>query len=255
MNRSSELICLLALGLSVFTSCSPLIGPTSYQVPNLKEAGDGQVDLNYGVAGGNAQVAFSPAQSLAFTGAVMVDQPNKPDAHRNNHVTLGIGYYSYTPSNGAQKSDLQVSVYGKYGFGSSSDAVYYTDGSNDHALHYTQVNFNDFQIQPQFIWNMPSGNTSVFAGIRASLIQTQSFTTNDSYRSSPGDTHTIEPFVGFRGGAKNLKFEVQAGFYSHASTHYTDISSLHIGSADATLNINFGLTYNFNLFKGMFQFN
>jgi hypothetical protein len=229
------------------TSCSPLITPTTYQVPNLKEKGDAQLDFEGGAAIFNAQLAYSPIQNIAFTATENFNNFSLPDAHTANHTTFGAGYYS------TNNSKLQQSVYLKFGYGSATDRAY---SDNEHTIdtrYITNVGYIDIQLQPQLNWI--KGTYESYVGLRMSLIHTNSFSSNDVNRISPGNAAIFEPFFGARKGFDNLKFDLQLGLYAHKNTHQSTGLNANSFTSDGVVNINFGIAYMFNIHKKHFGVN
>ncbi len=229
----------IGVALMILSSgCSPLIIPTSYHVPDLREKGDAELGFIGGVATYNGQAAYSPFNNIAVTSTINYNNPGYPDSHSNKHITFGLGGYS------GGSGVVQFSIYGRYGFGSATDRNY-TDSTHTAAhTNTTDIRFNDLQVQPQI--NFAGEHFEFYLGFRLSFTQTNYFFTNDDSRISPGDPTIFEPFMGFRVGARHLKLEEQLGIYSHNNTHVSGVP------IDAVPNFNIGIVYTFNINKKTF---
>ncbi len=231
------------------TGCSPLILPTTYQVPNIKEKGDAQVDIAVSVSQmDNLHVAYSPIKHLVLATSVNYGIDRAQNSHNTKLSMFGGGYYHMINNN------FMFSVYGRYGFGASTAKTYADPDHSPDLMHVTTIKYTDLQIQPQVLWS--DKRTEVYSGLRFSLINTKKFDTNDHNRNSPGTMYILEPFLGCRGGFSNLKADFQMGIYGHKSTHiYSHPYELLVygrESNDSMLNMSIGIAYMFNLKKKHF---
>jgi hypothetical protein len=226
---------LLILLLIICSGCSPLILPTPYQVPVVKEAGDINVNLLTGVSAFNVQAAVMPVDKLVLTSAYSGSTKDTKDGHVFHHNTFGAGYI-------AKGKNAQFGFIVFYGTGKTRDNS--QDRVNGAMIDkFTEVSYSDYQIQPYL--NVYAKHVEFYTGLRASIIETRNFRTNEDDRLDPGSTGAIEPFIGFKFGLQNLKLDYQMGIYSHANT-YVDKPGNWFKTQDATLNFHVGLSYTLN---------
>lgn len=204
-------ICGYIVTFTLFTSCSPLIWPSAYQVPLLKQQGDIHLNAMAGTSDLNLQGSVMPVNHLVLSSAYSTSVTNREKGHVYHHSTFGLGYINQT-------KDLQFGFMTWYGLGKSRDNSIEVINKQD-INRFTQVTYSDFQIQP-YLNFLISDETELYTGIRGSIIRTKDFSTNETTRISPGSTGTFEPFVGLRQTfIDKLTVELQAGIYSHKNTY------------------------------------
>lgn len=234
-------ICGYIVTLTLFTSCSPLIWPSAYQVPMLKQQGDIHLNAMTGTSDLNLQASVLPVNHLVLSSAYSTSVTNRERGHVYHHSAFGLGYIN-------QADNLQFGLMAWYGSGKSRDNSIKIINNQD-INYFTQVTYRNFQIQPYFNF-LISDDTELYTGIRGSLIRTKAFSTNETTRISPGNTGTFEPFVGLRQTfIDKLTVELQAGIYSHKNTYNDNFFKGAFNRGETLLIMQIGLGYRINLKK------
>lgn len=198
------------------TGCSPLIMPTPYHVPAVQKQGDVHVNVSTGISEFNVQAAFMPVDHLVATTTYSTNvEDHSDEGHVYRYNSFGTGYIT-------GDDRIQVAVLGLYGFGRSRDNSLEDKDKPTQYNKFTGVNYYNMAIQPYANY-LISENFNLYGGVRASLIRTTSFVSNESDRLNPGKTGTFEPFLGMRFGYKALMFEMQSGIYSHKTPTTEDL--------------------------------
>ena len=234
----SAFYAIVCAAILAVTGCSPLIMPTPYHVPAVQNQGDLHVNVLTGISEFNVQAAFMPVKHMVVTTTYSTNVENHNDeGHVYRYNSFGAGYIT-----GDER--IQVAVLGHYGFGRSRDNSLGDKEKPTQYNKFTGVNYYNLAIQPYANY-LISENFNLYGGVRASVIRTTSFVSNESDRLSPGKTGTLEPFLGMRFGYKALMFEMQSGIYSHKNTY----DRRFISHNDALLNFHVGIGYTFGLGK------
>ncbi|GAA4316178.1 hypothetical protein GCM10023149_12990 [Mucilaginibacter gynuensis] len=228
LKHHTLLIVLLAI---LSAGCSPLVVPSAYQVPNVKEQGDVNLTVVTGVSALNVQAAVVPVKHLLLTSAYSNNIHHTLKGNIYNHTTFGIGYLT-------SPAKVQFGTLFIYGFGKSRDNSI-DENEGNKIYHHTGVKYKDYQLQPYM--NVKAGeHIDFYTGVRSSFIDTYAYDSNETSRKNPGNMFTAEPFLGMRLGFENLKIDYQFGIYKHKRTYVSSVSG------DALLNMHIGLTYTVN---------
>ena len=219
--------------------CSPLVSPTTYQVPQIKKQGDCSAEVNANQDMIALHVAYSPLPNWVLLASSNV-VPLVDNQHYNDHFTLGLSRWAEVSTKG------KIFVALNYGWGQTV----YTPRSYPYT---TQIKFNEIQLQPYYYYS--TTHFSVAFGARASLYGLYAFSSNDANRVNPGYfSHTIEPFTALGFGNKTIKFTVQAGYYNFSANtnNRTPDGGMIVGGLgldkryDNELFLGFGISYAFN---------
>lgn len=233
-------ICGYIVAFVMLTGCSPLIWPSAYNVPTLKQQGDVHLNAMTGTSDLNLQGSVMPVNRLVLTSAFSTSIVNREKGHVYHHSTFGLGYIDNIDK-------LQFGFMTWYGLGKSRDNSVATI-DNKGISQFTQITYRDFQIQ-HYISFLINYELDLYTGIRGSFIRPRSFSTNETTRISPGNTGTFEPFVGIRRRFSKVTFDFQGGIYSHKNT-YSDGSFLgSFNKGETLLTMHIGLGYQLNFKK------
>lgn len=185
----------------------------------------------------NAQGAYMASDRIFISSTYSTNlEKHETNGHVHHQTSIGAGYiYKHRKT--------QWAIAGGYKWGKSRDNSTTTDGQVTN-YNSTQIDYRSIYLQPYFNVLISRG-FNLYGGLRTSLITTSNFYTNEEYyRINPGNTGTIEPFVGLRAGYKKLMFEIQYGIYSHADTYQNMFLK-----GDDVLNTHIGIGYTFGFSK------
>lgn len=231
---------LILLGTMLTGACT-IIEPVAYVTPHLEKRGD--IDLQAGImapSGLNVQAAISPVNNIGIGSSFsfLNNRIRFSDGEGNKINTYSIygGYYQPLES-------VVLKFYGGYTDGRRIRSVVEGLGTDTSSSKVSDIRYNIFHFTPTIDLLNDEG-VIVSTGFRLSHNVITNFRSTDSQRKNPAKFRSVEPFIGFRIGSKNLHFYTQAGFY--VVNEGWRIRKNWFGNDDINFPVSLGLVYSFN---------